>query len=545
MKHRHFIILFIIIVFSYFLLYAFAGYNDADDGYVLALSWRVFNGEVPYRDFISIRPPLSPVFHSLPLHFIPANYQILFERFLFYVLVALSSLFGALTLNTVFRFKDYQIDPYLLAAAGFVFSVHNFPPMPWYTVDGIFFASLGIFILARYSGYYAIFSGILFLFLSALCKQPFYLMPFVGIGFVTIVHKDWRRSAAAVLSLLLFAGIFVFIFYRLGALKSFITLTTGSTKLSDLIAAGMLGYLRVYSLYIIVPFAFWVIARRLSAIPRFSRITELVPYVFISFPLLYPLAQFSYAILYKGVPYDPVFSYSFEDNIAVFLFIACVFLFILNFRMEKNWLSFGFLALLSWCSGISWGAQTPVLFSVPLLFGFFMIAFQYFNIKNVSRLAAFTLMTGIFTYYVAYQKPVCNPLRKDLNYELSGIFPKLKHLKVGADIYDKYNEFHSLVLKYGTNFKTLPGMPLANYLTDTKSPLAIDWVANAEIGNGTKKLINTLSEKNVTVFMERKPPLISVDSTQNKFNSSVSYFIKTNWIRIDSTRYFYVYKNKL
>lgn len=546
MKHRHFIILFILIIISYFFAYAFYGYNDGDDGYVLALSWRVFNGEIPYRDFIFVRPPLSPLLHSLPLCIIPENYQVLFERFLFFVFVGSSSMFSALALDKVFKLREnYQLDPFLLAIAGFVFSVHHFPPMPWYTVDGIFFASAGIFILVRYSASYSIVAGMLFLFLSALCKQPFYLMPFAGIAFVFITHKSWRKAAIAILSLAVLICVFAFIFYRLHALKGFLTLTTGSTKISDLLTAGVFRYLRVYSLFILVPFLFWAVARKLSVIPRFARVTELTPYVFISFLLLYPLAQYSYSVLYKAVPYDPVFSYSYEDTVAIFLFIACIFLFILNFKIENKWASLWFLSLLAWCSGISWGAMTPVLFSTPLLFGFFLLSFQYFGLKNMSRLTIFTILIGIFTYHIAYLKPVCNPLRKELTYEVSDIFPKLSHIKVGKDMYEKYHEFKLLADKYGNNFKTLPGMPLSNYLTNTKSPLPMDWVANGEANNKNERVLNALFDKNPVVFVEKEPALISVLNNDDKNNSSVTYFVKLNWIKIDSTQHFYVYKKDL
>ena len=125
MKQTKYIIIFILFVVVYFFAYSFHGYNDGDDGYLMGLSWRVFSGETPYKDFISVRPPFSPLFHSLPMYVIPENYQIIFERFLFYLLVALSALFCALSLHKTFDLKQYQLHPYLLATVGFVFSVHN------------------------------------------------------------------------------------------------------------------------------------------------------------------------------------------------------------------------------------------------------------------------------------------------------------------------------------------------------------------------------------------------------------------------------------
>jgi len=538
------IIIFMIFIIIYFLFYAFYGFNDADDGFTIALSWRVFNGAIPYKDFILVRPPLSPLFHTLTLYLVPDNYQIIFERFLFYFLLALSSLFGSLSIDKAFKLKEFQISPYLLATVGFVLSVRNFPPMPWHTVDGIFFASLGIFILVRFTTSYSIIFGMLFLFFSALCKQPFYLMPLAGIAYTIITHKDWRKSVVSILSLLGFISAFIFIIFKLKALSSFINLTSGSTKIRDFLYAGVIKYFSIKSVFLIVPAVIWVVAQKLSKNKYFSRITVLVPYFFISLLLFYPLPRFIYTVLYKGIPYNIANSAYFIDSTATLLFFTAIFLFIANFAVEKKWISLWFLTLLSWCASISWGYQTPVLFSIPLLFGFFIASYQYFKINNLTTLAIYTLLIGTITYYVAYQKPLGNPVRHDLNYEISDIFPKLKFIKVGKDIHDKYHELRSLTNKYGNNFKTLPGMPLSNYLTNTTSPIPIDWVFNAETNNNDDDILNILSQKRPVVFIEKEPQMISVTNLKGKFDSPLTYFIKSNWIKVDSTNYFDIYKIK-
>jgi hypothetical protein len=87
-------------------------------------------------------------------------------------------------------------------------------------------------------------------------------------------------------------------------------------------------------------------------------------------------------------------------------------------------------------------------------------------------------------------------------------------------------------------------MPLANYLTNTKSPLTIDWVFNAEVNNDNTDVLNILSTKRTFIFMEKEPQLIKISNIPEKFHSSLSYFITLNWAKIDSTKYFDVYKIK-
>ncbi|MEO8088109.1 MAG: hypothetical protein ABI763_14900 [Bacteroidota bacterium] len=531
-------LLFFLFVIFYFVTYGSFGYDDADNGYTLALSWRIFNHEVPFRDFIMVRPPLSPIFHALPFYIIPDNYQVIFDRLFTYLLIAFSSLFSAFSIEKTFRVKEYNLYPWLLATIGFVFSVRNFPNMAWHTVDGVFFASVGIYILVCFSSLHSIALGILFLFFSALCKQPFYLLPVAGIGFISVVYKDWKKTMLAVFCLLSFVAIFTMLLYKQNALLDFVKLTSGSTKLKDLIQAGFKNYIFFNYFYLIIPFIAWFFSSRIPYIKYLFGKKYLVPYVFITFLLLWPISKFMYVLLFKEVAYRTFF----QDEVAKLFFIVTVFLLLKNLSLEKKWITLWFLILVSWCASISWGYQTPSFFSTPLIFGFFLVSIQYFDIRKANCLALYTLLSGTIVYFVAYQKPYCNPMRYKLNYELSGLFPKLQYIKVGKETFDKYTEFASLVNKYGTNFKTLPGMPLANYITNTNSPIRIDWVFNAETNHEDTAILNDLAQKNTVVFLEKMPQIVKVTNLDAKFSSLVAYVITVNWQKVDSTNYFEVYK---
>ena len=45
------------------LLFSWIGFNPTDDGFTLAYSRRLLEGQVPHRDFILLRPALSPLLH--------------------------------------------------------------------------------------------------------------------------------------------------------------------------------------------------------------------------------------------------------------------------------------------------------------------------------------------------------------------------------------------------------------------------------------------------------------------------------------------------
>lgn len=58
-------LLFLLLPLIYFLLFGFDGFADTDQGFVPGLAWRVKLGQWPYRDFVYVRPPLTPVLHAL------------------------------------------------------------------------------------------------------------------------------------------------------------------------------------------------------------------------------------------------------------------------------------------------------------------------------------------------------------------------------------------------------------------------------------------------------------------------------------------------
>ena len=505
-----------------------------DNGWTLATSWRILNGEIPYKDILLIRPPLSPIFHSIILSLVPPTVQLIFSRLLFYILMALTAFFASSILNKTYKLN---IDTYLLATIGFVFSVHNFPPMAWHTVDAVFFSVLGLYILTRKDSYLSLFFGMLFMFFAALCKQPFYLIPLLGIFYVLLFDKCIKRSIAILVFFIIILLSFILLLKNLNILHPFIIFTTGSTTITDLIQSGYKNYLDVNLVFILIPFIFWLIIRSTKLYLKYKLDKSLMSYLFISVVLLYPIIS-----LFKGFIHQQYnYNLMFNPNLSRLLFLI-TFLFLLsNLNRLRKWLPLWFLLSISWCASISWGYAMPVLFSTPLIYGFILVSNQYFDVKNVTKLVISFLCLGSIVYFIAYQKPYCNPIRSELKYDLSNIFPKLSYIKVSKETFDKYNELFILHKKYGDNFKTLPGMPLSNYLTDTQSPLNIDWVINAETNKQNNQLIEILENKKSIIFLE-KMSLTEVNETNNKFNSSVTFYIKNNWNKIDECNNFEVYR---
>jgi len=529
-KFFNFRFLFLLLPFAYYLLYAHYGLDDIDGGYVTALAWRVYSGEIPYKDFIVVRPPLFIYLHSWTMYLLPANMVIISERFLVYISFAIFSFISAEIIQRNFDLAKYQIDRWLLACIFFVFSVHNFPPMPWHTTDGILLGTVGIYLLTCTEGMAGLAVGMLFLLASALCKQSFYPMPLIGLGFI-LLNRGWKKFFiqgfifAAVLALLIFFA------NRSGLLAPFLFWTNGSTKLSDLLMAGVWNYLKTNPrIYLSIIISFFIIQFAVNRILKKKIETGwIVPYYFL---VIFAL------IIYKSFSAERV---HFQPNYPQVIFMAVVIMLLLENKFRKpgkEILILFFMLALAWCASISWGYMTPLLYAPPLLFGIFRLAMVHLNFSKPKFLYRFILFGGLFAYFFSYQAPYSDSRRSALTYDMGTVFPKLCCIKSDKETFDKYSELKGLAIIYHNNFKTLPSMPLSNYLCDSQSPLGLDWVMDIEVNRHEELLMKELESKQSAIFLE-KNPVFKINSW--KWGSKLSVQISQQWKLAAETNYFRVY----
>jgi hypothetical protein len=171
------------------------GFFPTDDGLVLAYSYRLLQGQVPHRDFISPRPLGSAFIHLLDFA-IPGP---LFE------VSRVIALCEYVAYAVLFAWLVYEVAPWrwgLAAAAAAAWSVlvnlNRFPLMAWYTVDGLLLVALGLLMVrygVRRESWRIIATGFLVLGLAALTKQSF--APATALGWLLLVPRmrteSWRH----------------------------------------------------------------------------------------------------------------------------------------------------------------------------------------------------------------------------------------------------------------------------------------------------------------------------------------------------------------
>ena len=153
------------------LLYSSYGLNPSDEGFVLAQARRLLDGQVPHRDFISIRPVFSAVLH-MPEVAAGGGSLVMLSRFLVWLQVVVTAYLNIKTLARLMVAPLPERACLLLTALSVALGLHTFPLLAWHTLDGLFLMALGGALLGR-AGDGPRIAGCLALGAAALCKQNF------------------------------------------------------------------------------------------------------------------------------------------------------------------------------------------------------------------------------------------------------------------------------------------------------------------------------------------------------------------------------------
>jgi len=505
----------------YIILYGPYGFEDTDTGYIFGTSWNVYNGQFPHRDFIYTRPAVPAYFHAVFLY-ISETYAYLLDRAFFYVQVFIYTLFGAKLLTQYFGISSKKI-VYSIAILGALVSIHNYPPMAWNTIDGVFFCMLGMYFILRLKGkVWSIIIGSCLLVLGIFSKQSFYFMP-IFIFLFLLLRKDWYRLKYYSIFGVLAGLAFLLFKYANNTFYQFFEQTIERAPSSALLDIGFLKYA------VAIKISFWFllgIAALLLILHKF--VSKSISYLVLNICVMGFMAHTFYRSQTQG--------WEMIEWVFQIIFILSVWYALLKLRKDKRFLLVLLLLALSWSAGVSFGYQTPIHFSLPFVFVLYHYCFntEEKNFRPVITNTVILLFLGTFFY--GYQTLYRDSNRNELTYNMGEIFPQLTFLKSDEATYNKYSELKQLSQRY-KNIAVVPASPLANYLTNTVNPIGTDWILNEEVNQEIPLLVKQLSIKNSTVFVEKR-----TYTQEQKKSYTIVPLIENTWKKLEETQYFIVYK---
>ena len=507
---------------GYCLYYAPFGINETDGGFLTGLGWQILNGKVLYGDAIYVRPPLPVWLRALELYFLPEQWAVLGERWMFYLKAGAYNWLGAAVLTHGAR-------RWMLAVFGFVVSVHCYPPMAWHTIDGILCSVLAIYCIhqLRYDEltpgrpWLKIALSGVFVFASLLCKQSFYPMVAVFLGLLFFTPHcpgitGLRKVAAGAATLLCCTALFFSYLYANDLLNNYLRMTGGAASGGQALQHGVLDYFRIkpalaaVSVVVLAP-AVWMLWKKKA--PKPAAGLWVLWLMLLTGSYLYeiwnrqaftvPFAQ-TRLLFWAGFVFT-VWGSQLSKSVASTQFAQSD-----TGRSDKRFsLPDPYLLALfavSWCASVSWGYNLPVLFAVPWVFAALEIsrhlwqrAYPRIRLYRINLVALLALLA---VFRCGYEFVYRDGQRRAMKTHLGEVFPALQGIYSTAEKGQLYLDLKKLAAQYPC-FKTLPAIPQANFLTRTYPPLPLDWVVNRET-NGDNALILKAIEKNKPVLLVEK-----------------------------------------
>lgn len=529
---------------------SFYGYSPTDDGFVLGFAWRVWNGEIPHRDFITIRPPLPVLLHQV-WFFLPENLQFIASRIGFYFWMGLLWMVAAVRLLPLFfreRPQGWIVGVSLLTLF-WIYTVHNFPPMPWHTIDGVVLSSLSLWLLVecadrRETGRSAKRWGLLGLSaalagFAPYTKQSFLVFPIIHMISVLLMLTKNRKGCFTIL-LIEAMGLSVGSIAILGylahhhALPDFLRQYLSASNPGTFMSIAVHPYIRVNRGKIIA------LALGLIAGWGFTRSKPKNILLWATLPALY--------VLFKvGVNIAPAIYFT---SVPIFFFFISWVFFCLFDSLKKEFLpshwilGVGSLSI-GWMASISIGYSFPILGSTGL--GLFLIQQMAYRLPHppalspLKRMAwiAAPVMMLIFVFTLQCRFPYRDEPRDTMTQDVSKIFQKLgPHLKAGPINAEQLLSAKTLSERFRTQYPdrpliVFPEFPLFYFLTNTRSAFPLDWWISMDYPTYESQLIQQLELKKPIVLFQLSKSTSKSCSEGVYGNDPISQWILKNSVTLD------------
>lgn len=541
---------FVALVLVYFVSFGSTAWHPSDYEYVLACSARILRGELPYRDFLYHKPPLTPFLHAVWL-LLPGGLGIRASRLCFYVQLAASGLLPILW--AVHRRKvafGWRLP--LLGVTFTVIALHNFPAMAWQTSDGIFFAVLALvcFLESLTSGRAlprALASTALCL--SILCKQS-YLLVAAALGIFAVLELVRRKRIAMFVAT---AGPAVVVFgatalalWLTGSLEGFVEQFRSQSSAAALKYHAWELVWSSSARWTCLPWAALALLPRLDSEQRDRR-----------FWVGRGLAAAALACVAVPVVSWPEEGFGALGQAVFFLLVGTLLGRLLFRRTEPALLvAHAGVFLIAWSTQLSLGYATPILGVAALGLVFHdLLPTERSLLLDVAPAAALTLVVGAVFWNTNYQSPYRDHPRGALTRDLGEISARLSGIRTNPSTFGRYAELADLVRTHAAHrpFAVLQDYPGAHLLFDQPNPLAIDWNYPPEPDGFEDRLWQQLVSKHVVAIVPKEvratwgeiplthPQRPSCDAMDFSSHAPLTQRVTDNWMLLAAGNFFCVY----
>jgi hypothetical protein len=464
------------------LLFSWRGFAPVDDGFTLAYSRRILEGQIPHRDFIIIRPFLSPLIHT-PFVLFGGDYTYWISRFFVWFQFACISWAWVYVVHRAFDNPFNNLIKLFIGLVSFAASVHYFVLTAWHTVDGLFLSSIGLWILLTQKHTTRRVAGYLLIAAAYLTKQSFLFVAPLSV----LLLGDWREKKYWLTISLPAAGYGAYLLAT-GSLSEAVLQLTSQT---GIVSTGVEGYLNYGILLGILAGygSMFLLSTRAVPLLRAERVSR---YVGASILVVVP-AAFIAAGLYWG----SLAAVSF----GVFGMVLGVVLYCVSkgITRDEDKIPIALLALLlAWSASLSVGYNFPTLLLGPLFTLLTAFVYSRREALNLKFLQAALIIAGVAIlvsfgmarpYYIYREQP-----SSELTKSLDGVLPGGKLIYTNPNTYEflvDLNNAIDIVSERNRTYAIIPDVPGYWVQSRQMNPLPVDWPQPVELSN--QYLINRVT----------------------------------------------------
>jgi hypothetical protein len=512
------------------------GFTPTDEGFTLANSRRILDGQVPHRDFIIIRPFISPLIH-VPFVLFGGDYTFWLSRLFVWFQLATISWLWVTVINRMMKFPFSVTNKVFISLICFAATTHIKHLTAWNTIDGLFFIAVGLALAVRKRPT-AKLVGYFLIGLSPLCKQSFILMAPLSL----CILGEWRylKYWIAVASPALLYLIFLALTHAVP--DAFVQLTSRT----DFASVGLLPYTgKRLMLAVVLGYLSFRLGFGQSSISERGK--KLVAITMIYFaPLLGTAAS-----LFFGVLIDTSFL------LFGFLLGATIYLLTKTAEPSERKQVSLLVLLTAWSTSLSGGYNSPALMSGPILV--VLVAHIFYRYKQNNPLfLRYSLALGsaliLFSFGIARTRYIYrDKAAGQLTYSLEGVLPGGKNIFTNANTFDFINDLNhavALVAKENKEYAILPNAAAYWVQSPQENPLPVIWphekyeLKQPEL---MKRLIEALETKrtNIVLIVQKVSAAKLAEGffplEDSDYHEVLSY-IRTHFTKIQETSYFELYK---
>ena len=516
------------------------GFNPTDDGFNLAYSRRILEGQVPHRDFIIIRPFLSPLLH-VPFVLWGGDSTYWISRFfVWFQLACIVWIWISLTEKGLKQTLGL-VEKICFALIAIAASAHTFPIMAWHTIDGLFLLSIGLLLCDtdkptnKLIGYFLIST-------AYLCKQSFIL----GAPLTLLVLKDWKSVKYWLATL--FPGLLYVIFLLFtNALPDAVAQLTSQ---KGLLSVGLIAYLNRELLLGVLAgyFAAHLIAANTSSIGPFSK--DIKKWLGLLLLSLLPL---------MGITMTFVFGKGFLPwSFGLFGLVLGIIVYPLKeiARQRPDKLRIGLLVLITaWNASLSIGYNFPALFSGPLLA--WLLMYTYIEILQLVGkkiyIGALVILTVVFLqsfWWVRMNNIYREQAAPNLASALDGTLDGGKWIRTNQNTYGFLVDLRNsaaIANSLGNTYAIIPDCPGYWVKSEMVNPLPIDWPQGTELN--TQELVNRVTQKmgdirdtNVIIVQKYEANALADGFVPLSDSYTVVAYVREHFTKVAETKFFEIYR---